>query len=53
MNRKTKTSISRNKKKVQKKSILIYFNYEKSAIIDADISEHAMKAQLQQTDDQK
>jgi len=32
------------KKKFKEKSILIYFNYEKSAIIDADASEKAMRA---------
>ena len=41
------------KKKFKKESILIHFDYEKSAIIDADVSEKAMRTQLQQTDDQK
>ena len=53
MNKKTETSISENKKKVQKKLILIYFNYKKSVIIDANTSECAMRAHLQQVDDQK
>ena len=41
------------KKKFKKESILIYFDYEKSAIINADASEKAMKTWLQQIDDQK
>ena len=41
------------KKKFKKKSILIYFDYEKSAIINADASERAMKAQLQQIDNEE
>ena len=32
------------KEKFKEKSILIHFNYEKSAIIDADASEKAIKA---------
>ena len=51
MNRKTKTSISENKKKFKKKLILIYFIYEKSVIIDANVSEHAMRTCLQQVND--
>ena len=35
------------KKKFKKESILIYFDYEKSVIINADASERAMKAWLQ------
>ena len=53
MNRKTEMSISENKKKFKKKLILIHFDYEKSAIIDADASEKAIKAWLQQIDDEK
>ena len=41
------------KEKFKEKSILIYFDYEKSAIIDADASERVMKAQLQQINDEK
>ena len=41
------------KKKFKKKSILVHFNYEKSVIINADILEKAMKAQLQQIDNEK
>ena len=51
MNKETKTSISENKKKFKKKLILIYFNYEKSVIIDANVSEHAMRTCLQQVND--
>ena len=32
------------KKKFKEKSILIYFDYKKSAIINADASEKAMRA---------
>ena len=32
------------KKKFKKESILIHFDYEKSAIINANMSERAMKA---------
>ena len=46
MNKKTKISISRNKKKFKKELILIYFDYEKSVIINADASEYVMKAHL-------
>ena len=53
INKKTRISVSRNKKKFKKKSILIYFDYEKSAIIDANASEHAMRAHLQQIDNQE
>ena len=35
------------KKKFKEKSILIYFDYKKSAIINADTSEKAIEAQLQ------
>ena len=41
------------KKKFKKKSILIHFDYEKSAIINADASEKIIEAYLQQLDDQK
>ena len=41
------------KEKFKKKSILIYFDYEKSVIINADASEKAMRAQLQQIDDEE
>ena len=41
------------KKKFKKKLILIYFDYEKSAIINTDASEHVIKACLQQLDDQE
>ena len=41
------------KKKFKKESILIYFDYKKSAIINADASERAMKAWLQQIDNKK
>ena len=34
-------------------NILIYFDYEKSAIIDTDASEKAMRAQLQQIDNEE
>ena len=40
-------SVSRSEKKFKEKSILIYFDYEKSAIIDTNASEHAMRAHLQ------
>ena len=53
MNKKTKMSISENKKKFKEKLILIYFNYKKSVIIDVNVSEHIMKACLQQLDNQK
>ena len=33
--------------------ILIYFDYEKSVIIDVNASEHVMRACLQQIEDQK
>ena len=39
------------KKKFKKKLILIYFDYEKSVIINANTSERIMKAQLQQIND--
>ena len=32
------------KEKFKKKSILIHFNYKKSAIINTDVSEKAMRA---------
>ena len=38
------------KKKFKEKSILIHFDYEKSAIINADTSEKVIKAWLQQID---
>ena len=41
------------KKKFKKESILMHFDYEKSVIINADTSERAMRAQLQQIDDQE
>ena len=41
------------KEKFKEESILIYFDYKKSAIIDTDTSEKAMKAWLQQIDNQK
>ena len=41
------------KKKFKEESILMYFDYKKSVIINADISEKAMRAQLQQVDDEK
>ena len=41
------------KKKFKKKSILIHFDYEKSAIINTNASERAIKAWLQQIDDQE
>ena len=41
------------KEKFKKKSILIYFDYEKSVIIDADALEKAMRAWLQQIDNEK
>ena len=47
MNKKTETSISENKKKFKKKSILIHFDYEKSVIINTDVLEHIMRAHLQ------
>ena len=53
MNKITETSISKDQKKVQKKSILIYFDYEKSVIRNADTSERAMRAQLQQINNQE
>ena len=43
MNEIIKTSISKNKKKFKEESILIHFNYKKSAIIDADASEKTIK----------
>ena len=39
------------KKKFKKELILIYFNYKKSVIIDADILEKIMRAWLQQIND--
>ena len=50
---KQKQAFQKIKEKFKKKSILIYFNYKKSVIIDADASEHAMRAHLQQLNDQK
>ena len=44
MNKKTRTSILKDKKKIQKKSILIHFNYEKSVIINANTLKCIMKA---------
>ena len=41
------------KEKFKKKLILVHFDYEKSVIINADASEKAMKAWLQQINDQK
>ena len=41
------------KKKFKEKSILMHFDYEKSAIINADASEYVMRACLQQLNDQK
>ena len=53
MNKITKIKVQKNKKKIQKKSILIHFDYEKSVIINADASEKAMRAWLQQIDNQE
>ena len=53
MNRKIKTSISRNKKKFKEESILIHFNYKKSVIINTNTSECIMRACLQQIDNQE
>ena len=39
--------------KFKKESILIYFNYKKSVIIDADASERIMRAWLQQINNQE
>ena len=41
------------KEKFKEKSILIHFDYEKSAIINTDALECAIKACLQQLDDQE
>ena len=41
------------KKKFKKESVLIYFDYKKPVIINADASERAMRAQLQQVNDQE
>ena len=41
------------KKKFKEKSILIHFDYKKSAIINADASEKTMRAQLQQINEKK
>ena len=41
------------KEKFKEESILVHFDYEKSAIIDADASEKVMRAQLQQLDNQE
>ena len=48
-----KQAFQKIKKKFKEKSILIHFDYEKSAIINTDASERAMRAQLQQIDDQE
>src|SRR5204863_126170 len=40
-------------KKFYLKSKLIYFDYKKSAIINADASERAMRAQLQQINNEE
>ena len=53
MNEITKTSISKNSKKFKKKSILIHFNYKKSAIINTNALKKIMRAQLQQINNQK
>ena len=53
MNEITRTDIQENKRKIQKKSILIHFNYKKSVIINADTSEKVMKTWLQQIDDER
>ena len=50
---KQKQTFQQIKKKFKKKLILIYFDYEKSVIIDADALKRAMKAQLQQIDDEE
>ena len=41
------------KEKFKEELILIHFDYEKSAIIDVNASERAIRAWLQQIDDQK
>ena len=41
------------KKKFKEESILMHFDYKKSAIINADTSERAMRAQLQQINEKK
>ena len=41
------------KEKFKKKSILIHFDYEKSAIINTNVLKKTMKAQLQQINDQE
>ena len=41
------------KDKFKEELILIHFNYEKSVIIDADTSERAMRAWLQQVDNKE
>ena len=43
-----KQAFKKIKEKFKKKSILIHFNYKKSAIINADVSKKAMRAWLQQ-----
>ena len=53
MNKKTEISIQNSQKKISKKLILIHFNYKKSAIINTNASEKAMKAWLQQINNQE
>ena len=48
-----KQAFKKIKKKFKKKSILIHFDYEKSAIINANASKKVMKAWLQQNDDEE
>ena len=48
-----KQAFKKIKKKFKKELILIYFNYEKSVIVDADASEKVIRAWLQQIDNQK
>ena len=48
-----KQTFKKIKKKFKEKLILIYFDYEKSVIINADASEKVMRAQLQQINNKK
>ena len=48
-----KQAFQKIKKKFKKESILIYFDYKKSAIINADASERAMRTWLQQVNNQE
>ncbi len=46
-----KQALQKIKEKFKEELILIHFDYKKSAIINANTSERAMRAQLQQIND--